>query len=682
MDSKRKANGAAAVESDDRSSKRRKLAEFDLSKGETAESTTAYGLSFLEQIRRTQDKSGRLVAKYFEKLLPREGNADYYKQTRMPISLETIEEKLNNGEFKTLAELESYFKRMIANAKEFYPRSSPVFEDAERIRKALSNYMTKTNPAYSNRGYQALPTPLPPDDDEEEGDEDGEGEDAEGEDEVEEPEEDGQQDDEEDDVKEDAPAEEEEEEEEEDDAPSSRSRSIVLKRRGPRRASRNSSSQVQESPRTSIPPSKPDHQYEDVPFKGLSFQQAQEKIVEEMIRHQEPDYEDSYFEPFINLPPRALKDYYRIVSDPISLKKLQKIVCGVQGRNNVTGMSEFKTWAAFEEKAKLLWTNAYFYNEEDSEIYALARELEAFFYKQFKEAQAAVPEPSQPKIKLKVGGAETPVTGKKITIHVGGRGGTAESPAQQATPSASSATNGHETNGTARPSTAGALQPNQVDKARSVSLSAPSPSPSAAGALKLEDAAKASPSDAARPPSAASGQAMTGVVQTSATPATPQPQAVTPQVNGAVEPKRLRRPGKGFDDALISRLRIELHPTVLGEPKPLVSVLPHPKEMQNSATVTIPVHFTRVHIIARLPHFLQDRQYNLWALIDNQTLKASPHPIPNQMPNEHVFDVMLHPGINTVEAHLIAAIPASERVPGGPEVELEVFTVFVNVMRM
>lgn len=32
------------------------LQDFDLSKGESRDSTTAYGLSFLEQIRRTADK--------------------------------------------------------------------------------------------------------------------------------------------------------------------------------------------------------------------------------------------------------------------------------------------------------------------------------------------------------------------------------------------------------------------------------------------------------------------------------------------------------------------------------------------------------------------------------------------------------------------------------------------------
>ena len=218
--------------------------------------------------------SGRLVAGYFEKLIPREGNADYYKNIRMPISLETIEEKLENGDFRTLAELESYCKRMIANAKEYYPRSSSTFEDAERVRKALSNYMTKTNPAYSQRGYQALPTELPPEDgevagaaedeDEEAGEEDGE---------------DGE--DQDDDA--------EGEEQEEDEDYGSRRRSIILKRRETSRTSRHSSSLAQDSPSVSLPSARPDHQYENVPYKGLSFQQAQEKVVEEMLRHTEPE---------------------------------------------------------------------------------------------------------------------------------------------------------------------------------------------------------------------------------------------------------------------------------------------------------------------------------------------------------------------------------------------------------
>jgi hypothetical protein len=48
---------------------------------------------------------------------------------------------------------------------------------------------------------------------------------------------------------------------------------------------------------------------------------------------------------------------------------------------------------------------------------------------------------------------------------------------------------------------------------------------------------------------------------------------------------------------------------------------------------------------------------------------------------ERVFEAILHPGLNVVESHLIAAIPRDERIPGEPEVELEIFTIFVNMMR-
>jgi hypothetical protein len=66
-----------------------------------------------------------------------------------------------------------------------------------------------------------------------------------------------------------------------------------------------------------------------------------------------------------------------MIQEPISVRKLQRMVKGIHGRSNeATGVSEFKTWAQFEDKAKLLWTNAYYYNEEGSEIYELAQELE------------------------------------------------------------------------------------------------------------------------------------------------------------------------------------------------------------------------------------------------------------------------------------------------------------------
>ncbi|KAG9507974.1 hypothetical protein J7337_001531 [Fusarium musae] len=677
MESKRKANGTAAVDNDDRGSKRRRLTgDFDLSKGESRESTTTYGLSFLEHIRKTADKAGRLVATNFEELPPREENADYYEQTRMPISLSMIEQKLNDGEFKNLSELEGYFKRMISNAKEFYPRGTEIFEDAERLRKAVSNYMTKKNPAYHVRGYQAVPTPFPDDDEEDEDNEDEEMNDNDNEDE-DEPEEEKEDEDEED-------------EEEEEEAPSSRRRTITLKRRTPGRTPvRRASTRSKETPRPAVQAAKPDHVYEDVPYKGLTFQQAQEKLIEELIRREDPGYDGPYFEAFINLPPRSLKEYFKVISDPMSIRKLQKAVKGFHGRGGSTGVSDFKSWAAFEEKAKLLWTNAYFYNEEGSEIYLVAQDLEKFFYDQLKQAQAVVTEPAQPKIKLKVGGSsETPTPGpKKITIHVGGQRDSADLPASAQSKMA--LTNGQTVNGTARTSTpAQAVNP-QLEKARSTSLSAvPSPSPSVqSAALKADEASRASPAVASQPPSAAPSQA-TPAVPAAAPVAVPAPVPVAPPqpitnplVNGYMDQKHPRRAGKGIDDALIESMKIQVHPTLQSHSPILATIRPNPKEMEQSATLNLPPHLTRILAVTAIPSHLQNRQYSLWTLVNKQPLKPIHHQAPGQQPHERAFEAMLHPGLNVLESHLIAAIPRNERVLGGPEVELEVFTISINVLR-
>ena len=57
--------------------------------------------------------------------------------------------------------LESDLKRMVANAKSYNETSSEIFSDAEKIRKVVSNYMPKENPAYKDKDYVSFPTPIP-----------------------------------------------------------------------------------------------------------------------------------------------------------------------------------------------------------------------------------------------------------------------------------------------------------------------------------------------------------------------------------------------------------------------------------------------------------------------------------------------------------------------------------------
>lgn len=50
---------------------------------------------------------------------------------------------------------------MVSNAKSFNEKSSELFSDAEKIRKLVVSFMTKHNPAYETGGYTPYSTPVP-----------------------------------------------------------------------------------------------------------------------------------------------------------------------------------------------------------------------------------------------------------------------------------------------------------------------------------------------------------------------------------------------------------------------------------------------------------------------------------------------------------------------------------------
>lgn len=66
-----------------------------------------------------------------------------------------------------------------------------------------------------------------------------------------------------------------------------------------------------------------------------------------------------------------------MIHEPVSLKGLQKRVRGIKGRNEPTGISDFKTWATFYDEVSLIWKNAWHYNEDGSDVSIQAHELKA-----------------------------------------------------------------------------------------------------------------------------------------------------------------------------------------------------------------------------------------------------------------------------------------------------------------
>lgn len=120
------------------------------------------------------------------------------------------------------------------------------------------------------------------------------------------------------------------------------------------------------------------------------------------------------------------------------------------------------------------------------------------FQELLKEAKANVPEPPQPKIKLKLPQtAESSGHPKKITIHVGGKNSVTGSPAPATGLSGESETTRNEVfnrNPFSGTSSAGtSVNLSQLEKTRSMSASAGPPSPSAKTVPKIEDSVQTTP---------------------------------------------------------------------------------------------------------------------------------------------------------------------------------------------
>jgi hypothetical protein len=322
-----------------------------------------------------------------------------------------------------------------------------------------------------------------------------------------------------------------------------------------------------------------------------------------------------------------------------------------------------------------------------------------FFYQELKKAKEVVSEPLQPRIRLKVGGAsEAPPSGKKITIHVPGRGGSADS---SMLPTTDHQGGEHAPNGTAAKNAVVPPTLNQLDRTHSTSASVASPNPSIVGLVKREDS-RMSPAQ----PNATSAPQLT------------QTNGVKPHEgtqNGILPPaapvwnNKFRQPGQGasrissvkhapthnstlsdVSHALISHLKIQTHPGITGiksEKRIDLDIPPSEHEAQQSIVVNLaPEHPSnlKIQIIPTIPTFLQeqDRYHTMWVMHDGQVLyQQHPHGNQNLPQNSQIYVADLHAGVNRIEVHVFSPLPKGQTLANGAEVELEIFTVLFNVMR-
>lgn len=269
------------------------------------------------------------------------------------------------------------------NAKSYNDKKSAIYEDAERLRKTASNWMVKHNPAYRKEGYQAVATPIP----------------------GEEPVPYGKP------IPRVHPA----------TPKGTPSTPDTASADRPRRAAAVAATQAVTPAPSKLrqSASAAPEEGDSTDFKGKSFQQAQEQITNGLISYTEPESGLQIFQPFVNLPSRAIKDYYQIIKDPVSLSGVLKKVRGVIGRNAPTGHTELKSWDAFEQMMAMIWKNARIYNEDGSDLYNLSLELEEMFNERLAAAKAKVDEPAQPKLKLNMStAAPSPVPQPKQALKI------------------------------------------------------------------------------------------------------------------------------------------------------------------------------------------------------------------------------------------------------------------------
>ncbi|KAG9290591.1 hypothetical protein G9A89_020961 [Geosiphon pyriformis] len=94
-------------------------------------------LNFLQEIRKEKTENGRVISEIFEKLPSKKQYPDYYALIKEPISLATIQQKVEKREYKTIEQFKDDFDTMFINAKKYNLPGSLVYDDAVYLQKLL-----------------------------------------------------------------------------------------------------------------------------------------------------------------------------------------------------------------------------------------------------------------------------------------------------------------------------------------------------------------------------------------------------------------------------------------------------------------------------------------------------------------------------------------------------------------
>ncbi|TKA78437.1 hypothetical protein B0A55_03048 [Friedmanniomyces simplex] len=653
---KRKAANAPETPSADGASASKKIKLLNTNHAPAAKSSAQeLGQKLMSSLRIAQDKKyvrRHLIAEQFLTLPPRDELPDYYQITKLPIAFDTIEKKLQRNAYPTMTTLESDLKRMVQNAKEYNAPKSDIYEDAERIRKLVFNYMKQNNPQYAqDPNYTSFPTPIPHTNG---GPVQNGTHEDEGEDEL-------------------------------------QSDPMATESEQPRKpaASAAKASEPRSDRKESLAPSATtgddDGGYggggggDALDFDGLSFQDAQQRIISYLLHYTDEEGLEIY-SPFGNLPTRKLEDYYQIIKHPVSLKGVAKRCRGQHGRAPPTGVSDFKTWDAFEEEISFIWRNAQEYNDDASDMFTLANEFKDHFKSLLVEAKEKVDEPAGPRIKP--GGPKPKVT-LNLSQHRNSPGPAGvhvdnEALARQKLMVAAGV-NGNN----ARPSSIGngvarttELRPQSSGQAGSPPSAAvkseryPGQSPVLHSTIPHSQTNGMMPPPSMRPPSG------------SPHPSQPLVSSYTYTAPGLLPPIATR--AYPLEQALLPTVSLATHPQLPIPNRFNIAIPPHATLAQQSTTITLPNSHYFLQICTTISRELSTgRPYKLFVTLNGVRLNQRDTKFFAETGRRtHVYEGSLMQGVNRVEVEVAASKMGDEGGSGkGEGLDVEKVTVYANLMR-
>ncbi|KAI9713764.1 MAG: hypothetical protein M1828_001358 [Chrysothrix sp. TS-e1954] len=665
--SKRKASAINSSIEEGRAAKKSKAEHSDgasaaPSNEDGAKAASELGLRFIEHIKKSVDKNHRPIATAFLSLPDKREVPDYYEIIKLPVSIETIQQKLEDRRYASLSEVESDVKRMERNAKEYNETGSTVYLDAERIRKATLNWMQKMNPAHKKGGYTVVPTPLPP------------------------------------------------EPEKRltlslKNNTSTRSRSAERERKSQARSTPNGAATTSDAGAARMDANREDEaKNKSRDFFGKDFQQAQEQLIADCLEHVEDGqgFSSTMQCHFADLPPRSTPDYYAIIKHPAALKTVRKRIRGNHGRAGATGITDFKSWDSFEAEVRRIWENAREFNEDESAMFQLAGKLEDFFKQRLDLAKKTVDERAQPTLKLNMG---TKPTSLKLRLGAGSpraSPGLATTAGIESPPAASSTalgtTKSSSENVKSAPTMNGAKQLDQsaasiasTSNAKAVDSSLTSTANGIKSSPALQTVSGTGPS----PPHLANGIS-TNSHGPSASPRPPTASGSGLQHVPYYTPptglqSKWRANGKDASNALFTRIdvvgRSSQHSVNGGKPISM-SVLPTAQLSQQSITISMPSTHTTLELEPHLssslaiPSNTDGRPYKLFVACNGKVITParqrsgdgttdSTHDA-----NRLRFEIPLAPGMNRIEVEIV-----TDSKPPGHGLELERCSIFANLTR-